>query len=90
MQSADSKNCPALCLVSSPLIFVVSPHPQGAGGRERHSFLPLQMHVSASKCGAPEAAGTAVLLEGSSPRTLQEVGMMRGGWQTLSLLFKIS
>lgn len=34
----------------------------GRGGRERPSFLPLQIHVSASKCGGPEARGVAPFL----------------------------
>lgn len=75
MQPVDSKNCTALCLDSSPLILVVSPHPQGEreGGRERQSFLPLQIHVSASKCGGPTGwrgglvTGRSLVL---NPRTL--------------------
>lgn len=78
MQPVDSKNCSALCLDSSPLILVVSPHPQGEREeRERQSFLPLQIHVSASKCGGPEAGGVALPLVGrclKPPGLCWEVG----------------
>lgn len=60
MQLVKSINCTALCLDSSRLILVVWACPQGARGRG--SFLPLQIHVSASKCGCQEAGeeGAAV------------------------------
>lgn len=60
MQLVKSINCTALCLDSSRLIVVVWACPQGARGKG--SFLPLQIHVSASKCGCQEAGeeGAAV------------------------------
>lgn len=52
MQLVKSKNCPALCLDSSAHTCGLGPS-TGSDG-ERQNFLPLQIHVSASKSGGPK------------------------------------